>query len=166
MHDGQGNGKPLFHTKRILGIELFVPIGQTNQLQGVLDCVMLFHIPKHRKDFQVFRSGQVWIKSRRLDQAAHTGQNFPGCGADVLTENVQFAGTGGRQAQEHFHGGGFPSSVAAQQAVNPPPPDVNVQVGNAFLASIEFCQSSRLNNTVIHWQYLLVVCDIIIAPSP
>ena len=149
-----------------MGIELFVPVGQAHQVQGILNRAAPFHAPKLGKDFQVFCSGQVGIKPWRLDQAAHTGQNFLCRSANVLSENVQFAGAGGCQAQEHFHGGGFSGPVATQQAVDAPTPDVDVQVRDAFLTSIDFCQPSRLNDAVIHWQVLLFGCAVIIAPAP
>ena len=71
-----GDGKPLLHTKRILGKELFIFVGQSYQIQSIFDSMIVWYAPQSSKDTQVLCAGQIWIKTGGLNQAADTGQQF------------------------------------------------------------------------------------------
>ena len=67
VHNSKGDGKPLLHTKRILGKELFIFVGQSYQIQSVFDGMIVWYAPQSSKDTQVLCAGQIGIKAGGLN---------------------------------------------------------------------------------------------------
>ena len=76
VHHRQGDGQPLLHTQGVLEKELFIPVGQSYQIQGVLNSPLIFQSPQGSENAQVLRSRQVGIKAGGFNQAADAGQQL------------------------------------------------------------------------------------------
>ena len=150
MHDSQCDGKTLLHTQRILGKQLFVPVWQVDDFQSALDIFGTFETSQIGKDLKVFCPCQVRVKSRCFNQGADTGQDVLFVAAKRFAENLHIAGGWSSKAQQHPHGGGFPGSVAAQQAVDTPFPHMDGQIGHTVLLSVCFGKATGFDNIIAH----------------
>ena len=150
VHDSQCDGKTLLHAQRILGKQLFVPVRQVDNFQRSLDIFGAFETSQIGKNPKIFRCRQIRIKPRRLNQGADTGQDVFFVAAKRFAENLHIAGRWCGKAQQHPHGGGFPGSVAAQQAVDTPFPHMDGQIGHAVLLSVCFGKATGFDNIIAH----------------
>ena len=92
MHNGVGNPQPLFHAQRILPKELFVLIGQSHHLQGVLYCVRADRSPQLGENFQIFGPCQIGIETRCFDDGTNTLKDTAFSALHLLSEQQRFAG--------------------------------------------------------------------------
>ena len=151
MHDGKGDGQPLFHAEGILGKQLFISVRQAHQIQRVLQRAAVRDSPQSGKNAQVFRGGQIRIKSGGLDQAADPGQQLFFICPQRLSPDQHLPGGGLCQPQQHFHGCGLSGPVSAKQAVDTPFPNVDIQIGDAFLRSVLFGKMFCFNYILSHF---------------
>ncbi len=150
MHHRKGDGEPLFHTERILGEQFFVFVGQRDQIQRVADRMAVRDAPQGSKDLQVFGCCKVGIKARGFDQGADPGKQLFFVSGQRLPPDHHFAGSGLCESQQHFHGGGLAGAVSAEQAVDPPFSDMDIQICNAFLSAVLFGKIFCFHNIVVH----------------
>ena len=140
MENSVGNTKTLLHTKRIFAEQFFITIGQAHHFQGVFNCIGASSTTQLCKDFKIFCTGQIGIKSRRFDDSPDTGVNVLLIAFDVSTKHIHLAGSNRSQAQNHFHNGSFSGSVASQQPVNASFFYMKINILNGGLISIHFCK--------------------------
>lgn len=55
MHNGQSNGQTLFHTKRILGVQLLIPVWKIDQFQSAADPFRIFQTTEQGEYFEEIR---------------------------------------------------------------------------------------------------------------
>ena len=91
MHNGVGNPQTLFHAQRILPKELFVLIGQSHHLQGMLHCVRTDRSPQLSEDFQIFGPCQIGIETRCFDDGTNTLKDTALSALHWLAEQQRFA---------------------------------------------------------------------------
>ena len=150
MHDSQCDGKTLLHAQRILGKQLFVPVRKVDNLQRAFDVFGAFESPQIGKNLKIFCSRQVRIKPRRLDQRTNTRQDVFFVAAKRFAENLHIAGRWSGKTQQHPHGGGFPGSVTAQQAVDTPFSHMDGQIGYTVLFPVCFGKATGFDNIIAH----------------
>ena len=150
VHHRKGDRQPLLHAERILGKQLFIPIGKSNQVQGVFDRVTAGYAPQGGKDAQILRRRQIRIKTGGFNQAADPGQHFLFISPKGLSPEFDFPGRWFRQSQKHFHGRCLSGSVSSEQTVDPALFYMDIQVRNAFLRAVLFGKMSGFNDKFVH----------------
>ena len=150
VHDSQCDGKTLLHAQRILGKQLFVPVRKVDNLQRAFDVFGAFESPqigKKSEDF-LFPSGSDKTQVLRSENQYEAGCFF--VAAKRFAENLHIAGRWSGKTQQHPHGGGFPGSVTAQQAVDTPFSHMDGQIGYTVLFPVCFGKATGFDNIIAH----------------